>query len=166
MKTSILNLDLLLGKDYLELCMKTAATADCGRKQAAIGGKEMKRTGVFILGLLAVGVLGVILTGCMGAGRFSGSRVVNQDGFQMEYSILNQRETAYLELAAGDALRVTIRQETGSVDVLVSIDGEEPVYEGNGLADCSFSLNISETGRYLISVTGHKACGSVTFVKN
>ena len=125
----------------------------------------MRRTGGFILVLLAVGVLGVILTGCRGESRFNGSRIGNQDGFQMDYSVLNQRETAFLELSAGAALQVEIRQEAGSVDVLVGIDGEEPIYEGNGLVDSSFALNITQAGRYLISVTGHKACGRVAFLK-
>lgn len=83
----------------------------------------------------------------------------------MDYSSLNQREDTTLILAEGDALQVVISHENGSVDVTVGKDGVSPIYEGNRLVDITFTLSITESGHYQISVTGHKARGSVAFTK-
>ena len=79
--------------------------------------------------------------------------------------MLNRQEQASLELTAGDAVMVSIAQESGTVDVIVGINEKEPIYEGNGLTNTSFTLNITEAGTYQIIVTGHNACGSVSFTK-
>lgn len=74
-------------------------------------------------------------------------------------------QKASVQLESGDILEVVISNESGNVDVSVGIDGAEPVYTGNGLTDFRFSLNILESGIYQITVTGHNACGSVSFIK-
>lgn len=83
----------------------------------------------------------------------------------MDYSILNRQEVSTIELSKCESLRVSIAQNEGTVDVTVGIDGEEPIYEGRGLSHIEFTLNISQPGTYQISVTGHKACGTVSFIK-
>lgn len=65
----------------------------------------------------------------------------------------------------GDVIQVEISHETGTVDIVFGQDGAEPIYEGNGLSNSSFTLNITESGTYQISVTGNHAWGSVAFMK-
>lgn len=110
-------------------------------------------------------ILCMALTGCHGGSTFDGTKISDASSFRMNYSVLDQQEQASLELTAGDALQVSIAQEAGTVDVTVGIDGREPIYEGNGLTDMDFVLNISESGTYQITVTGHDACGSAAFAK-
>lgn len=110
-------------------------------------------------------ILCVVLVGCHTGITFNGNKISNADSFQMDYAVLNRQEWASLELTAGDAIMVSIAQESGTVDVIVGINEKEPVYEGNGLTNTSFTLNISEAGTYQITVTGHDACGSVDFTK-
>lgn len=83
----------------------------------------------------------------------------------MEYSILNKKEDTVMELLSRDQLQVEIAQAKGSVDVMIGMDGEEPIYEGHSLMEIRFTLNSEKTGNYYISVTGKKATGSVSFEK-
>ena len=115
--------------------------------------------------LFVVICLSSLLIGCNGGSTFNGNKVTNADSFQMEYSILNQQEDSSLMLLAGDSIQVAISQKSGTVDVIVGMDGNEPVYEGNNLTNMGFTLNVNETGTYKISVIGHNACGSVVFTK-
>ncbi len=90
--------------------------------------------------------MSVLLTGCNGDSAFHGNKIADADSFRMEYSVLNQREEAYLLLEAGDSLQVAISQETGTVDVVVAVDGSEPVYEENHISNMDFTLNVNEAG--------------------
>lgn len=105
------------------------------------------------------------LVGCAAGSTFNGNKVTSEEGFQMDYSILDKREEAVLELAKGDVIQVEISHETGTVDIVFGQDGAEPIYEGNGLSNSGFTLNITESGIYQISVTGNHARGSVAFMK-
>lgn len=120
---------------------------------------------VQLAGLLAASALCAALVGCGTGSTFVGDGTLTADGFRMDYTLLDQQESAFLTLAEGDDLQVTIRQERGSVDVTVGMEGAEPVYEGNGLTEAAFTLHISAGGTYQLSVTGHAACGSVAFVR-
>ena len=107
----------------------------------------------------------LLLTGCGTGSVFDGSRVSDASGFRMEYSILNREETAELVLQAGEQLRVTLSHTEGTVDVTVGMEGQEPIYRGNGHQNADFILEIAETGNYHISVTGHQAKGSISFTR-
>lgn len=109
-------------------------------------------------------VLCAVLTGCS-SGKFDGTVISDGREFKMDYSVFDRQKESFIELEAGDSLYVSAMQDSGCVDITVGIDGKEPIYEGNGLTDMEFTLNISEFGSYRISVTGHDACGSVVFRK-
>ena len=106
-----------------------------------------------------------LLTGCGPGGVFDGSRVSDASGFRMEYSILNREESAELNLTEGDRLRISLSHTEGSVDVTVGMEGQEPIYRGNGQQDADFVLEIPETGNYRISASGHQAKGKVSFIR-
>lgn len=105
------------------------------------------------------------LGGCHAGSAFDGNVISNDQGFWMEYTILDRQQSGTLPLEAGDTLRVSIAQETGAVDVTIGLDGQKPVYEGKGLTNFDFTLYFSESGTYRICVTGHGARGSVTFLR-
>jgi len=106
-----------------------------------------------------------LLTGCGTESVFKGSRVSDASGFRMEYSILNREESADLNLTVGDRLKVSLSHTGGSVDVTVRLEGKGPIYRGNGQQNSDFVLDIAETGRYHISVSGHQAKGNITFTR-
>ncbi len=106
-----------------------------------------------------------LLTGCGTGSVFDGSRVSDASGFQMEYNILNREESADLILVEGDRLKVFLSHIEGSVDVIVGMNGKEPIYRGNGQQNADFVLEIAETGNYHISISGHQAKGNVSFTR-
>ena len=106
-----------------------------------------------------------LLTGCGAGNVLDGSRASDASGFRMEYSILNREEPADLNLTEGDRLKVSLSHTEGSVDVIVGMNGKEPIYRGNGQQNAEFVLEITETGSYHISVSGHQAKGDVSFTR-
>ena len=107
----------------------------------------------------------LLLTGCGTGSVFDGSRVANASEFQMEYSALNREEAAELVLQAGEQLRVTLSHTEGTVDVTVGMEGQTPIYRGNGQQNAEFVLEILEKGNYHISVSGHQAKGNIAFIR-
>ena len=106
-----------------------------------------------------------LLTGCRTGSVFDGSRVSDASGFRMEYSILNREESADLNLTEGDRLRVSLSHTEGSADVIVGMEGQAPIYRGNGQQNADFVLEILEKGNYHISVSGHQAKGNIAFIR-
>ena len=106
-----------------------------------------------------------LLTGCGTGSVFDGSRAADASGFRMEYSMLNREESADLTLREGDCLRVSLSHTDGSVNVTVGMEGQEPIYRGNGQQNADFILEIAESGNYHISVSGHQAKGSISFTR-
>ena len=115
--------------------------------------------------VLQLTLLMTLLTGCASTVLFDGSRVTNETGFQMEYTVLNQTETAELMLSEGDQLKVVFAHTAGNVDVTVGQDGKEPIYRGTKQENAQFSLTIPEPGVYWIAVIGHQAKGQVLFTR-
>ena len=109
--------------------------------------------------------LSVMLSGCGSTSVFDGSKAANEGGFQMDYAVLNREESADLYLDEGDQLEVVIAQTSGDVDVTVGLPEKDPLYRGNRQQNGEFSLPVSEAGTYHISVTGHQAKGSVSFIR-
>ena len=111
-----------------------------------------------VLVLLAAGCF---LTGCGQPSSFEGSRTSSQDGFWMEYAILDRTETADFSLYEGDRLQVSMLHSAGDVDLTVGKVGEEPIYTGTAQTDADFDLIIPKAGTYRVSVTGHRAKGRI-----
>lgn len=121
------------------------------------------RTAAAVICMLAAMIF--LLAGCGTGSVFDGSRAADASGFRMEYSMLNQEESADLNLTEGDRLQVFLSHAEGTVDVTVGMEGQEPIYRGNGQQNAEFVLEIAETGNYHISVTGHLAKGSMSFTR-
>lgn len=106
----------------------------------------------------------VLLAGCTAA-TFEGVAVTDENGFAMVYTIFNRQEQAVMHLEAGDALQVGIAHSDGNIDLMVGLAGETPIYQGAGLDNAAFTLNIHQAGDYTITVTGHRAKGSISLLK-
>lgn len=118
----------------------------------------MKRLGILLAALL-------LLSGCAAKPTFNGSRAMNADLFEMEYTAFNGTIAHVLELQSGDVLDVSVSGSAGSVDAIVRPEGGAPIYRGADIPDSHFQLPISEDGRYEIAVTGDGARGRVRFAR-
>ena len=105
----------------------------------------------------------ISLTAC--GTKFDGSRTGNDSEFIMEYSVLNTTDAQDLTIESGDTISAKIVIDKGSLSIKIQKDGEEPIYEGNGISTSNeFDVEIDESGTYTVEVTGKKAKGSVGFI--
>lgn len=85
----------------------------------------------------------------------------------MKYSILNGTDSQMLVLEEGDVIDAEIVNDSGKLSIKIQKDEEEPIYESKDISDSNeFEVEIEENGIYTITVTGEKAKGSVSFLKN
>lgn len=108
----------------------------------------------------------LLLTACDKV-NFNGSRTGNESEFIMKYSILNGTDSQMLVLEKGDVIDAEIVNDSGKLSIKIQKDEEEPIYENKDISDSNeFEVEIEENGTYTITVTGEKAKGSVSFLKN
>ena len=100
--------------------------------------------------------------------KFDGDRVRSTDPecFTLRFRAMNGDDAETLTLREGDELRVAWQIESGSVDVVIAMRGEGPLYraEGRGEGDAAdFHLTIPKSGEYTVTVSARKAKGSLAF---
>lgn len=116
-----------------------------------------------LLIVCTLALITISLTAC--GTKFDGSRIGNDSEFIMEYSVLNTMDTQELIAESGDTISAKIVVNKGSLSIKIQRDGEEPVYESDGISESNeFDVEIDEGGTYTVEVTGKKAKGSVSFI--
>lgn len=127
----------------------------------------MKKALIGALLLIILGI-GAYVFIAQPAVQFSGDRVVSSSpaSFSLRFTVLNTADAQTLSFQEGDALHVSWQIESGSVDVLIAMAGEEPLYQANGREkgdEAAFDLVVPKTGDYTITVTGKNAKGWLKF---
>lgn len=116
-----------------------------------------------ILLIVCTLILTISLTAC--GEDFDGSRTGNDSEFIMVYSVLNKTDSQELIVESGDIISAKIVMKKGDLSIKIQKDGEEPIYESNGISISNeFDVAIDKGGVYTVEVTGKKAKGSVSFV--
>lgn len=123
----------------------------------------MKKALIGALVLIVLGI-GAYVFIARPAVQFSGERVVSSGpaSFFLRFSVLNATDAQTLSFREGDALSVSWQIESGSIDLLIAMEGEEPLYQANGREkgdEAAFDLIVPKTGDYTITVTGKNAKG-------
>ena len=101
--------------------------------------------------------------------KFDGERIVSTapvSHFYLQFNVLNTTDSQNMTFQEGDAMHVSWQIDGGSVDVLIAMQGEEPLYRANGRGNgdaAEFDLTIPKTGDYTVTVTGKNAKGWVRF---
>ncbi|MBR4332702.1 MAG: hypothetical protein IKP72_08500 [Clostridia bacterium] len=96
--------------------------------------------------------------------QFSGERTVSSDpaSFSLRFTVLNATDAQTLSFREGADLAVSWQIESGSIDLVIAMEGEEPLYQANGRGNgdaAAFDLTIPKSGEYTITVTGKNAGG-------
>lgn len=91
------------------------------------------------------------------------SRTRTSDRYYLHLKPLNDTMEETYSLQAGDAIAVTMEVESGRLDVVIAQKDGDVVYRGNGIQSGAFVLDITETGKYTITVTGDNGRGKLTF---
>ena len=71
-----------------------------------------------------------------------------------------------MELEAGDTIRAEIVSDRGSVDVeIIGDEDRESIFDKEALATGTYSIEVPESGSYELWVTGYRAAGSASFLR-
>lgn len=123
----------------------------------------MRTTYRIFLHILALAV--VVLCVSCGKSTFDGSRVANEDGLYLSFTMLDRSEETEITARAGEALSVQIALEAGTVDLVITAPDGTSAYTGTALTDGAFSVGLAADGAYTIAVTGSRAAGTVEVVR-
>ena len=74
---------------------------------------------------------------------------------------MNGTDRHTMELNAGDALQIKYRTEKGFLHMELTAPSGATIYDGNGKGVTDFSLRLTETGMYTVTVTARNAKGTV-----
>lgn len=113
-----------------------------------------------ILGILLVAGLMLFLPSC-NQEIFIGHDIKNSDLYLLDVEQMNGTDSHSIELQAGVMLAVHFETVKGSMHMEISAPDESCLYAGNGKGVTEFTLNISESGTYFISVEAYHAKGII-----
>jgi len=118
----------------------------------------MKKTiGLLILVFSAL----LLLTAC--SARFSGEEIADETHFALDFTLLNGTKWHTMTLGEGAIVDVIIEPEYGQLDILVSGEKGEVVYQAKDVESMVFSLIIRKAAVYQFAVMGEDAAGKVSF---
>ena len=117
------------------------------------------------LGFVCILCLSLALLNACGNATFNGSSTGNDTQFIMEYSIFNTSDQWTMPLKTGDVIDATVVSDDGSVDIQVENSAGEPIYSETDVPTSEFEIVIFQDDTYTFAVTGHRAKGSVSFIK-
>lgn len=116
-----------------------------------------KITGISIIVLTLI----VLLTAC--GARFTGEESADETHFALTFSELDGTKAHEMELGEGAIVDVEIEVKSGRLDILVSGEKGEAIYQANDAESMVFSLIIRKAYTYKFIVMGENAAGAVSF---
>ena len=125
--------------------------------------KVLLAAGGAVLVIVLLLSVSLLLPGLRSGTGSTFSRVTEEDGFSISFGPLNGTQSETFSLREGDRVRVSRALGSGRLSLIVGQEGKNPVYEGNGGDPDSFELKIPQDGVYILTVTGERANGSVSF---
>lgn len=97
---------------------------------------------------------------------FDGSRTGNDNQFLLDYKSLNKTMTHYIDLKQSDKLKCDVTHNKGELTISIDDMRGNNIYKNRNCKTDSFTITIQQTRKYVISVIGVDAKGSVHFVKS
>ncbi|MCQ2428629.1 MAG: hypothetical protein MJ137_09600 [Clostridia bacterium] len=114
--------------------------------------------------VIACFMLIMTLTAC-GNVDFVGNSYKIGNSITIEFQTLNTAQTQEIDLKSGDTVQFDITTESGQIDIAFGHKDASPDYEGKSVESYSFTVTVHEDGRYVLTVIGSKAKGSVKLTK-
>ena len=129
----------------------------------------MKKKIILLLTVSAIiTVAGILIFIRQPETRFHGERISNPGNFALHFDRMNMTDSETMALAQGDALHVSWQIESGHVDIVIGMEGEDEVYRADDRhagEEADFDVEIPQTGSYAITVTAREAKGEIEFLK-
>jgi len=118
----------------------------------------MNKKFIFIICILCTALL---LSAC--GPRFTGDETADATHFALTFSELDGTKAHEMELGEGAIVDVEIEVKSGRLDILVSGEKGEAIYQANDAESMVFSLIIRKAYTYKFIVMGENAAGAVSF---
>ncbi|MEL7592056.1 MAG: hypothetical protein AAGU17_12275 [Anaerolineaceae bacterium] len=118
----------------------------------------MKKTiGITLLLIAAL----LLLSAC--GPRFTGTETTDATHFALDFTQLDGTKAHEMTMDEGAIVDVVIEPESGRLDILVSGEKGEVIYQANDAESMIFSLIIRKAYTYKFVVIGENAAGAVSF---
>ena len=114
--------------------------------------------------VIAYFMLIMTLTACRNA-DFVGNSYKIGNSITIEFQTLNTAQTQEIDLKSGDTVQFDVTRESGQIDIEFGLKNASPDYEGKSVESSSFTVTVHKDGRYILTVTGADAKGSVKLTK-
>lgn len=106
----------------------------------------------------------MVLSAC-GKADFIGNSYQIGGNITIEFQVLNTAQTQEISLRSGDTVRFDVTRASGRIDIAFGRKDASPDYEGKSVESGSFTVTVHGDGRYILTVTGSDAKGSVRLTK-
>lgn len=115
------------------------------------------KTIIAVTALLLIGLTAFLII----YGRSDFTVEKNNSSYISVIEQMNGTDRHTMELNAGDALQIKYRTEKGFLHMELTAPSGATIYDGNGKGVTDFSLRLTETGKYTVTVTARNAKGTV-----
>ena len=113
---------------------------------------------MILIGLPLLFIAGVaVFLICFNQEGFIGSRIKNPDAYLMDIERMNGTDLHTLELHEGGSLQIYFETVKGSLCMEIKAPDGTAVYLGNGKETTDFTVEIRESGIYMIVVQARQA---------
>lgn len=119
-----------------------------------------KRFNLITLCVLIVAGMIVLFSGC-NRKTFMGSCIKNPDAYLLDAEQMNKTDQHTMNLQKGDFLSIQFETTSGSLSLKITAPDGRNVYTGNGTAATDFTISISQSGTYTVTVTAVRAKGKI-----
>ena len=92
---------------------------------------------------------------------FSGGRAAAPDFYRLDAKYVTGTDRHTLELESGDVLQIQFETEKGSMTLEIKAPDGTMLYTGSGKSTPRFTVNISESGAYSVTVRARRAEGTI-----
>jgi hypothetical protein len=120
-----------------------------------------------LLLLLSILIMIFSLNGCAKSCSFQIGAVENSSSHKMSgsYYKLNGTKTKEITVKDGETLDISvdIKTKSGSIDVFIYNENKEYSYEGNDVPTSTFTVSLTEPGKYTIEVKAKNHKGGYSF---
>ena len=120
--------------------------------------KQTMAFGVPAAVLLAAGAAFLVFCD---SSHFTGSTMKSADAYILNIQYMNGTDGHTMVLNAGDVLAVRFETERGALHLEIQAPDGMVLYSGNGQGATDFTVNITEGGRYTVTVKARSAKGVI-----
>ena len=93
--------------------------------------------------------------------HLTGSTIKNADSYILDAQHMNGTDRHIMALNAGDVLAIHFETEKGALHLEIQASDGSVLYSGNGQSSTDFTVNITESGSYTVTVKARSATGFI-----